>query len=251
MAICWRSSIWTSSSQLSGAVLKDRSGIGAAELLVIFVLLLLVIRCRNEDLLSPSDIVVIAVTSLAFAIPFRLAASAPLTIVGFKLVFRPDPRLNSIGQLLLALVFYEWLGPVCFHVLSPFVLKLEAFAVQTLLAPLGGFTRDDLVISASSGYGISIEEGCSAFHNISLATLVWISMIKLQTLTMKTFYWWILATLAGVTVALNTARIALMAQSLPMYEYWHNGLGATIVSFTMLASVLAISLAGLRIAESH
>jgi exosortase/archaeosortase family protein len=251
ISVCWRSSMLSSFAGVPAAILVDRSGIGAGELLVISVLFLLIFRIRNDDLLSPSDLVVIAITSVAFAVPFRLAAAAPLTIVGIKLLFRRDPRLCSIGQLLIALVFYEWLGPMVFHVLSPLVLRAEAFAVQALLTPLGGFARDDLIISASNGHAIYIEEGCSAFHNLSLATVIWISLVKLETLAMKSFYWWILAAMAAATVALNTFRIALIAQSAGMYEFWHNGSGQTIVSFAMLATVLGIGLGGLRLAENR
>jgi hypothetical protein len=251
IAVCWRSSSSIFYGGIPGAILIGRSGIGAGELLVMAVLVLLIFRSRNDDLLSTSDIFVIAVTSIAFAIPYSRAASVPLTIVGIRFLFRRDARLYSIGQLLLALAFYEWLGPMFFHLVSPFVLKAEALAVEALLTPLGGFTHDGLTISASNGHGIYLEEGCSAFHNLSFATLIWISLLKLETLTMKRCHWLVLAAMAGVTVMLNTTRIALMAQSDAMYEFWHNGSGATIVSFSMLAVILGICLGGLRLAENH
>ena len=199
--------------------------------------------------MTASDLLAIAVTGGAFAFPLRLAASVPLTVVGVKLLFRRDPLASSFGQILLALAFYEWLGPAIFHLLSPWMLKLESIGVQAVLTPLGGFARDDLVISTGGDHGIMIEEGCSAFQNVSLASLIWISLVKLETLTMRTAHLWICAAMAAATIALNTVRLALMAQSPSMFDFWHNGGGVPIVSFTMLATMLLVCLGGLRIAD--
>ena len=182
---------------------------------------------------------------------WRLAAIIPVAVVGVKLPFRRDPLVSSFGQILLALAFYEWLGPAIFHLLSPWVLKVETTAVQAILAPMGGFTRDDLMISNGGDHSIMVEEGCSAFQNVSLASLIWISLVKLDTLTMRPAHLWICAAMAAATVALNTIRIALMAQSYPMYDFWHNGGGVPIVTFTMLATMLLICLGGLRLADER
>jgi hypothetical protein len=249
IAICWRGPTTESLSDLSADFLKARSGVGAAELLAIAVLGSLALRFGDRERLTASDLLAIAATSVAFAFPLRLGASVPLTIVGVKLLFRRDPLASSFGQILLALAFYEWLGPAIFHLLSPWVLKFESIAVQAVLTPMGGFARDDLVISTRGDHGIMIEEGCSAFQNVSLASLIWISLVKLETLTMRTAHLWICAAMAAATIALNTLRLALMAQSPAMFDFWHNGDGVPIVSFTMLATMLLICLGGLRIAD--
>ena len=87
-----------------------------------------------------------------------------------------------------------------FHLASPLVLQAETSAVQVALAPLGGFSREGLVIAGSTDHGIVIEEGCSAFHNLSLSTLIWISLIKLETLTMKSVHFWLTAAMTASTI---------------------------------------------------
>ena len=247
VAICWQSPADGSLSQLSADLFRDRSGVGAAELLALAVLGTLAFRFHEEALLTRADLVVVAVASLAFALPLRSAASIPLTLVGMKLLFGSDPRVRSFGQVLLALAFYEWLGPLVFHLLSPWVLRAETIAAQAALAPIGGFSRDGLTISPGGDFRLMIEEGCSAFHNVSLASLIWISLVKLETLTLRTAHLWICAAMAVATIAINTARLALMAQSYPMYEFWHNGAGIPIVTFAMLGAMLVICLGGLRV----
>ncbi|HEX9170076.1 MAG TPA: hypothetical protein VF886_14330, partial [Roseiarcus sp.] len=108
-----------------------------------------------------------------------------------------------------------------------------------------------LIISPGGAYGLVIDEGCSAFQNVSLASLIWISLLKLETLTLRTVHIWICAAMAAATVALNTTRLALMAQSYPMYQFWHNGGGAPIISIAMLTAMLIICLSGLRMTASR
>jgi exosortase/archaeosortase family protein len=227
---------------LSGVFVLDQvgGGIGLGEWLAMAALFSTILQVGDETVLSRGELLVIAAASLFFAVPIFAAASIPMTVVGLLFLRRRDARLSSIGQLLLALVFYEWLGPILFILAAPFVLTAETTVVQALLSLFGDFTRDNLILKAPNGHGIRIEIPCSAFHNLSFATLVWISLIKLEKLEMKRFHWWILAALVAATVSLNTTRIAFMAQSRSMYDYWHDGPGKTIVSLTMLAMMLGI-----------
>jgi hypothetical protein len=98
LTVSWRSTMVRSFSEFWAAVLKDRSGIGAAELLAFVVMAWLIFRLRRESVLSSSDLIVIATTSIAFAFPARVTASIPLTAVGLKLLFQRDPRVRSVGQ---------------------------------------------------------------------------------------------------------------------------------------------------------
>jgi hypothetical protein len=166
-------------------------------------------------------------------------------IVAVRFMPRRDKRLASIGQLLLALVSYELLGRILFSLVSPWVLSAETVAVHALLSTFGVFTRDNLTIISADGHSISIEVPCSAFHNLTLAALVWISLLKFETLEINRSHLLTLGMMAGVTLVLNTGRIALMAQSYEMYEYWHVGRGMTIVSLAMLSALLGTYL-GMR-----
>jgi hypothetical protein len=244
VAICRGGVVFGPGSPGLLALTQDHSGIDVGELLAFAVLTSIVLRFRDEEILSPIDLLVLAASSLAFAVPFRLAAIVPLIAVGTRLIFRQEPRVSSIGQLLLALVFYEWVGRVLFRMFAPFFLIVEARIVQMVLSIGGEFRLEGLIITGSNGHGVYIEAGCSAFHNLSFAMLIWISLVKLETVKFRTAHWWILAGMALATVTVNTARIALMAQSYAMFAFWHEGPGVSIVSFTMLAAILAVFVGG-------
>jgi exosortase/archaeosortase family protein len=214
---------------------------GAAEALALVALFLVINRLKNNALLSRVDLLAIAAVSVAFALPSLAAASIPMAIVGMMFLARGDARLASIGQILLALVSYQFLGRLIFDLAAPFILPLETFAVTTLLSLVGDFGRDGADIIAPNGFTIFLEPPCSAFHNITVATLIWLALIKIERLEFLRSDWWALAAMVAATVTLNTIRIALMAQSEPMLRYWHDGQGVVVVSVVMLASLLGIS----------
>ena len=72
------------------------------------------------------------------------------------------------------------------------------------------------------------------------------ALVLWMLLSVGSFFWlwWTTNLLSGLlavaTIALNTTRIAFMAQSQSLYAYWHDGSGKTIVSLTMLAVMLGV-----------
>ena len=92
---------------------------GAGEAIALFALCLLAIRIRNDALLSRVDLLIITVLSLAFALPSPKSGSVAALAVALMFVVRRDARLASIGQLLLALVSYHYIGradfSICLH----------------------------------------------------------------------------------------------------------------------------------------
>jgi exosortase/archaeosortase family protein len=250
-AIFWGRLTFVADEVGIAALFEDRhAGASIGEFLALIALTTLSFSLHDERVLTPIDLVAIALASAAFAIPSLSATSIPTTVIGLLFFWKRDIRLSSIGQLLLALVFYEWLGRIIFDFLSPVILNIETIAVQAMLSPLGGFTRDFTTLKAANGHAIYIDNGCSAFRSVSLAALIWISLIKVQTPTLKRAQWRILAAMVAVTIVLNTARLALLAESrassdsLDMFNYWHGGPGYGIISFAMLAAMLGIFLGG-------
>jgi len=89
--------------------------VGAGEAIALFALCLLAIRIRNDALLSRVDLLIITVLSLAFALPSPKSGSVAALAVALMFVVRRDARLASIGQLLLALVSYHYIGRADFR----------------------------------------------------------------------------------------------------------------------------------------
>jgi hypothetical protein len=75
---------------------------------------------------------------------------------------------------------------------------------------------------------------------------IWLSMIKILRLEFRLWHFFILAMGLAIVVALNTARIGVMAYSYNQYVFWHLGPGLVIVKITMLSLVLGLFYFGLR-----
>jgi hypothetical protein len=92
-----------------------------------------------------------------------------------------------------------------------------------------------------------ITAGCASFRNLSLASLAWV------TLTMLHRPYWIKSDLyAGlgamlIQFALNVGRLMFCCMSVPMYEFWHDGVGKHIFSATATAcAILFVQLCLMR-----
>ena len=86
MSLCWRGLVDHAHLQ-AASVLRDRSGVGAGELLALAVLFVIAARFGDDALLSRRDIWTIAIAGFAFAFPVRVLALAPLGVVGVKFLF--------------------------------------------------------------------------------------------------------------------------------------------------------------------
>ena len=219
-----------------------RSPFCAGEALALFALFVVITRMKNDALFTRIELFIIAALGAAFVLPSMKVACVAMTATALMFLTRSDARLTSIGQLLLALMSFQYFARLIFALIAPYALWLETIAVTTLLSGLGDFSRDGFDIVGPNGHTIYIELPCSAFHNISVAVIIWLGLIKIERLHFVRSDWWALAAMIGVTILVNTIRISLMAQSLTMHQYWHNGAGVTIVTVVMLVSVLAISL---------
>jgi hypothetical protein len=146
--------------------------------------------------------------------------------------------LSSIGQLLIACAIHEVWAPNFFRLVAPYIVNVEAgFAAKILTIFYTGYSSRFNEISAPGGYTIEIFSGCSAFSNLSLGALIWISIIKLHRLHFTRLDFVALAGTFAAVILINEIRIMLMAQSYAYFVFWHDGPGVTIVSTAMLVSV--------------
>jgi hypothetical protein len=185
----------------------------AGEALAIFALFSVITRMGNDTLLLRVDLWISAGFGVAFALPSASCASVAMSAMALMFVARRDARLTAIAQLLLALVTNRYLGRTLFDLLAPYALRLETAAVAMILSPFGNFSRDGVSLIGPNGHSIFIDTGCSAFHNITAAALIWLALIKIERLQLLRSDWWALVAMVGATILVNTIRIALMAQS--------------------------------------
>jgi len=168
-------------------------------------------------------------------------AGYSITIFGLYLVFREagDHNTKAAGTVAAAVAVQALWAPMIFSKLSFLFLEIDAGVVGWLISQIiPGASWSGTVVSTPSGHDVVITAACASFHNLSLASLCWV------TLTMLHRPYWVRSDIYTGLVAVliqfgfNVWRLTFVCFSLPMYEFWHEGLGKHI--FSALATACAV-----------
>ena len=191
--------------------------------------------------LTRADLAILAVGALTWFLPEPHAVYAGMSLAAAWLVARRsrDRLLADIGQIWLALSFCELWSKLAFklfyHAIEPFEVGLMA-AIGRLAFP--GLHATGVYLSARPDWSIVMLEGCSAFHNLSLAALIWLCVLKIAGRPVSPGALGALAVSAVLVVAINIARILAMLPSAAAYHEWHDGAGSVTVALVSVAASL-------------
>ena len=168
-------------------------------------------------------------------------AGSSITLFGLYLVLRYPNDLNTraAGTVAAAVAIQAIWAPLVFSKISFLLLQIDAGVVGWLEGLfVSGASWSGTVVYTPSGHNVEITSPCASFHNLSLASLCWV------TLTMLHRPYWVKGDLyIGLGAALiqfvfNVWRLVFVCLSLPMYDFWHEGLGKHI--FSAVATACAI-----------
>ena len=224
--------------------------VNAGELLA-FVAMYSVLKSKIDTVrLSRVDFAVISACAMFFLFPKQSLPFVGATIAGLYFWRRRpyNTQLASAGQLWLAISVYRFWGRQFFQIVSAPVIQAEAFVIAKAGQLLGyGVSLDGIRLQSPSGWFVFILEGCSSFHNASLAVLIWLSLIKLAGAKVSGSK--LMALGAGILaiICLNALRILLMTPSEEAYHFWHEGSGATLFSCFTLGAIAVPTILSLRL----
>lgn len=189
--------------------------------------------------LSRIDLGVLVLGALSWFLPEPHAVYLGMTLAGAWLLLgrARGPRLREIGQVWLALSLCQLWGKLAFKM---FYLVVEPYEVG-LMARIGRWVFPDLQASGSyltthSDWSVVMLEGCSAFHNLSLAVLLWLCVLKIAGRRADRGAFTALAVSAVLVVAINIARVLAMVPSQDAYHFWHDGSGSAVVALASAAA---------------
>jgi|ERR1700733_3176867 exosortase/archaeosortase family protein len=221
----------------AGSDIAGRVALGTFELGATAVSLLLLSRGRSGNA-SFFDWAVGALAVLSAAIGLAAYSS---TLFALYLIVRDrsDQQTKAAGTVVLAATVQAVWAPLIFSKLSFLFLAIDAQLVGWLLAyVVPGASSGGTIVTTPSGHDVIITAACASFHNLSLASLSWV------TLTMLHRPYWIKSDLyvglgaLSIQFALNLWRLVFVCMSPQMYEFWHEGLGKHI--FSAVATAVAI-----------
>ncbi|MBP2492740.1 hypothetical protein ABID82_003225 [Methylobacterium sp. PvP062] len=208
------------------------------------VVALVLFSRKTRSALQPIDLAFLCVCALPWLLPEAHAVYAGMTIVALWLIARRahDRLLVEVGQVWLALSLCELWSKLAFKLFYPLIAPAEvAFMAWVGRSAIPGLYASGLYLSGRPGWSIVMLEGCSAFHNLSLAALIWLCVLRIAGRRATRGAAAALAASAALVVAINVARILAMLPSQEAYSFWHDGIGSVIVALAAAtASVLPI-----------
>jgi exosortase/archaeosortase family protein len=223
--------------------------VNAGELLA-FVALFSVLKSKAAAVrLSRVDLVIISACAMFFLFPKQSLPFVGATIAGVYFWRRRpyNTQLASVGQLWLAISVYRLWGRLLFQVVCAPIIEAEIFVIAKAGQLLGfGLSLDGIRIISPNGWFVYIMEGCSSFHNASLAVLVWLSLVKLAGARVSGSKLMALGVGILAIICLNALRILLMTPSEEAYHFWHEGSGATLFSCLTLGAIAIPTIVSLR-----
>jgi exosortase/archaeosortase family protein len=166
-----------------------------------------------------------------------------ITIFASYLFFRDRDDLNTkaAGTVAAAVSVQAVWAPLIFSKISFLLLPIDAGVVGWLVSHfVPGASWSGTVVYSSSGHNVEITAACASFHNLSLASLCWV------TLTMLHRPYWLKSDVYVGLVAMlvqfgfNVWRLVFVCLSSPMYDFWHEGFGKHI--FSAVATACAVIL---------
>ena len=243
-----------SSVQQQGVIAAATSGFGRSFIvwLSLFTCLALLVKAaKNPSIKQPkapqtatkasqADALYLLLLTLALLVPVALfswliCALCCLVWLGRCRAVTKAARLQrAAALLLLSIAAREPITQLLLHSFSAEILGFDTWLSGLLLAADEQFSLRGNTINHQNGFSLVILTGCSAFTDLSLALLLWLTaMLWLhQRLHWRDVYRIALITL--LILATNASRLALMATGEQLYRFLHDEFGAELFDLLVL-----------------
>lgn len=193
----------------------------------------------------PRDLAVCAAAVLAALFPLsQVAAVACTGLAAAILIDRVSGRhLRAAAMVLMAIsVQILWARLLMLFFVQP-IATLDAHVVSLVIdRPVHGHD----VLFADGSHTLSILAGCTSVQNASIALVLYVAVVRAFRPEPRRFEVLALAGVFASVVALNVARLALMAQSITLFHLVHDGVGAGVVNAIITATGLAWAVGSVR-----
>jgi exosortase/archaeosortase family protein len=205
----------------------------------------LVLRTGEEKVKS-IDLFIGAIVLALTAMPVPKLSWVALTLASIY-ISRSSPAGSVMqrGSLIcLALTAPMAWGPTLMHAYFEPFQRIDALFVSAITGTdrLGSLVQ----LADGSGY-LLIAQGCSSFHNVSLAMLGWVTVSQFVGTTHSIYQqlrWCLLAGAAVLTV--NVVRISLIALYPSYYDLLHGPIGETVANWISFGLIAGICYFGVR-----
>ncbi len=155
---------------------------------------------------------------------------------------KPETFARNATLVMLAISLRVPVSDICLKLTADIFLQFDAMATQLVagfMNPLIG--REGNIIIGSEGHELFIMTGCASFTNISLAFLLWFTLVRTQILVWKRSFTLYIVPLITLVMGINIWRLSMMALSKEDYLFYHDGVGGDIVNVAILLVALGVA----------
>ena len=195
------------------------------------------------DLLRAGDRVVLSGALLAALLP--VAAVSSLCLTGLAVwclrTGAPGAPLRRAGIVFLSLTAFLLWGRIALAWGAGPLLTADA----RFVAWLAGTQSLGNAVEFADGTRFLIAPGCSSLHGVSLALILWTTVVQYFGLATDRRAWATLALAVTASIAVNGARLAVIAWHPHDFAYWHGGTGAALFGWIALIILTAVIYRGL------
>ncbi len=182
---------------------------------------------------------------MTFLIPSALTSWIALSLFslycGF-IVFKQGSYGRNSCLIMLAISLRVPVSDICLKLFSGALLEFDAATTLYFLHIIGFQSiREGNIIIGPGGHELFIMTGCASFTNISLALLLWFSLVRSKILRWRAYLSLYIIPLVLFVMTINMARLSMMAISREQYFFYHDGIGADIVNGVILLSALVFA----------
>lgn len=203
------------------------------------------LRKYSDQKASRNDWVMAFLTIVLLLIPSAFMSWIALSIFagycGF-FVFQSATFGRNSCLIMLAVALRVPVSDICLKLSADALLQFDAMATLSLLSMVSPeATRQGNIIIGSGGHELLIMTGCASFTNISLAFLLWFTVVRAQMLCYRAALTLYIIPLTIIVMGINISRLSLMTLSQEQYFFYHDGLGAEIINALILLAALGMA----------
>ena len=205
----------------------------------------LLFKCKNRTS-NTSDWTAAFIALCSFFVPSAFMSWLMLACYASYCAFislKKGNRSRNACLIMLAISMRVPISDVCLKLSANSLLQFDAMATLSLLQFLqADVIRQGNIIIGSEGHELLIMTGCASFTNISLALLLWFTIVRSNVRHWSHNLSFYIVPLTILVMGINISRLAMMASSKEDYFFYHDGLGADIINACILKTSLGIAL---------
>jgi len=204
------------------------------------------LRKASVEPVNYKNFIAVFIVMVAMIIPSAFISWIILSLFavycGF-FVFKSGTIERNASLIMLAIALRVPVSDICLKLFADVLLQFDAAATLSLTGLIAtDITRQGNIIIGQNGHELLIMTGCASFTNISLALLLWFTVVRTQVLHWQHYLSFYIIPLGMIVMGINIVRLAMMSLSREHYYFYHEGLGADIVNVLILVVALGTAL---------